>query len=87
MAGIDVFDQKPIQMDRIGTMQDPITVNGVVSSLSPWAWDEGKREKGRRRTSGRFSPSPSPPPSFFSDLLELGPSPFDSLHARSSRSP
>ncbi|KAL7417267.1 cytochrome c oxidase, partial [Mrakia frigida] len=32
MAGIDVFDQKPIQMDRMGTMQDPITVNGVIDN-------------------------------------------------------
>lgn len=31
MAGIDVFDQKPLKLDRMGTMQDPIQVNSVVS--------------------------------------------------------
>lgn len=32
MAGIDVFDQKALEMTKMGTMQDPVLVNSVVST-------------------------------------------------------
>lgn len=31
LQGVDVFDMKPLQSDRIGTMKDPIVVQSLVS--------------------------------------------------------
>lgn len=35
MEGIDVFENKPLQSDRIGTLKDPIMVPSLVSGLVP----------------------------------------------------
>ncbi|CAO1615345.1 unnamed protein product [Sympodiomycopsis kandeliae] len=32
MEGVDVFDQKPLQSDRIGTLKNPIIVNSLFPS-------------------------------------------------------
>jgi hypothetical protein len=34
MAGVDVFDMAPVEVGRMGTMEDPIKVNSIVRSLS-----------------------------------------------------
>lgn len=34
LEGVDVFDMKPLQVDRLGTMKEPIKVYSLVS-LSP----------------------------------------------------
>jgi hypothetical protein len=34
LEGVDVFDMKPLEMDRIGTPQDPIPIYSLVSNLS-----------------------------------------------------
>lgn len=31
MEGVDVFDMKPLEMDRIGTMENPIKIYSLVS--------------------------------------------------------
>lgn len=31
LQGVDVFDMKPLQSDRVGTMKDPINVQSLVS--------------------------------------------------------
>lgn len=38
LEGVDVFDMKPLQVDRLGTMKEPIKVYSLVSEmcLSPW---------------------------------------------------
>jgi hypothetical protein len=33
MAGVDVFDMAPVEVGRMGTMEDPIKVNSIVRSL------------------------------------------------------
>jgi glucose dehydrogenase len=57
MAGIDVFDQKPIYIDRMGTMQDPIKVNSVVSTGFASFGSKTIREGKAAGTSGVFASS------------------------------
>jgi len=33
LEGVDVFDMKPMEMTRIGTVQDPIPIYSLVSHL------------------------------------------------------
>jgi cytochrome c oxidase subunit 5b len=35
MEGIDVFDMNPLEMTRMGTLQDPIKIYSLVSALAP----------------------------------------------------
>jgi len=36
LEGVDVFDMKPMEMTRIGTVQDPIPIYSLVSHLRLW---------------------------------------------------
>jgi hypothetical protein len=36
LMGVDVFDMKPLEMTRMGTMDDPIKIFSLVSVTSKW---------------------------------------------------
>lgn len=54
MAGVDVFDEKPIQVDRLATVEDPILVNSQVRPSAAVVFSRCRR---RRLLPPSFPPS------------------------------
>jgi hypothetical protein len=64
MAGVDVFDMAPVEVGRMGTMEDPIKVNSIVRSLllprgSSSALGERRGLLGRALSGLRMEPRPA----------------------------
>lgn len=46
LEGVDVFDMKPLQVDRLGTMKEPIKVYSLVSEMCLLPWLNGRIRDG-----------------------------------------